>query len=145
WGLLTLLFYGQVSGTPLLVVCFFFLLSLTLVVAAIAVVASRGARQRVFAAIMKIPDLISGAFSSRRESLRARFALFEEELLEGVDFLITQGAKMASPLLYITLDWFLMLATLYTAFRCVHLAVPMHIVVIGFSTGVFLSIVNLVP
>ena len=52
---------------------------------------------------------------------------------------------MIPPLLFIALDWFLMLATLYAAFYCVAEPVPMHIVVIGFSTGVFLSIINLVP
>ena len=52
---------------------------------------------------------------------------------------------MIAPLIYICADWFLMLATLYTAFRCVGQAVPMHIVVIGFSTGILLSVVNLVP
>ncbi len=145
WGLLTLLFYDEVSGTPLVVVCFFFLVSLCLCVAAIAVVASRGARLTVFAAIMRIPDLLSRIFSSRREALRARFALFEEELHEGVDFLIARGRKMLSPFFYICLDWLLMLATLYAAFRCVQQSVAMHIVVIGFSTGVLLSIVNLVP
>jgi len=52
---------------------------------------------------------------------------------------------MAAPLIYIGIDWFLMLATLYAAFECVEHPVPMHVVVIGFSTGVFLSVINLVP
>lgn len=145
WGLLNLLFEGQLRGSSELIIGFLFVLSLLLSSGAVAVVTSRTARLKLFAFLMRIPDFVSRAFRDRGEAIRSRLELFEAELHEGVDFLIARGAKMIPPLLYIGIDWFLMLATLYSAFYCVKHVVPMHVVVIGFSTGVFLSIINLVP
>jgi hypothetical protein len=145
WGLLNLLFSGDIAGRSLIEILFLFLVSLAICLGAVAIVASRRARLRLFAALISVADLVSRVFVHRRAALRSRLALFEEELHEGVDFLIAQGSKMIGPFVYICLDWFLMLATLYASFRCLGHSVPMYIVVIGFSTGVLLSIVNLVP
>jgi len=145
WGLLNLLLFDPMNGPSQAIVGFLFLLSLSLCLGAAAVVTSRGARLRLSALLMRIPSLFSRVFRQREQVLRARLALFEEELHEGIDFLILQGTHMISPFVYIALDWFLMLATLYSAFICVEQPVPMHVVIIGFSTGVFLSLVNLVP
>jgi uncharacterized protein (TIRG00374 family) len=145
WGLLDLVFYDDVGGRSLLVVFAFFLLSLALVLAAVVVVAFRAIRLRLFRLLMRIPDLAVRALAARREALRARLARFEHELHEGVDFLIAKRSRMVAPLAWICADWFLMLATLYTAFHSLDQQVPMHTVVIGFSIGVLLSIVNLVP
>ena len=145
WGLLNLLLDGQLHSGSEMIVGVLFLLSLLLCSGAVALVASRNVRQRLFAWLMRIPEWISRAFHARGDGIRSRLELFEAELHEGVDFLIARGTKMAAPLLYIGIDWFLMLATLYAAFVCVEHPVPMHLVVIGFSTGVFLSVINLVP
>jgi uncharacterized protein (TIRG00374 family) len=145
WGLLNLLVEGRVRGTSGFIVAFLFVLSIVLCSGAVAIVASRAARLRLFAVLLAIPDLLSRALHRRGDAIRARLTLFEAELHEGVDFLIARGRHMAAPLAYIGVDWFLMLATLYSSFYCVSSPVPMHVVVIGFSTGVFLSIINLVP
>ncbi len=145
WGLLNLFFDGQLRGGSQAIVGVLFLVSLLLCTGAVALVTSRAARQRLFASLMRIPEWLSRVFHMRGDTIRARLEFFEAELHEGVDFLIARGLKMAPPLLYIGIDWFLMLATLYAAFVCVEYPVPMHLVVIGFSTGVFLSVINLVP
>jgi glycosyltransferase 2 family protein len=145
WGLLNLLFEGQLAGSSEAIVAFLFLLSVLLCSGAVAIVTSRTARLRLFAALMRIPELLARASRTRGEAIRDRLAFFEEELHEGLDFLIARRSHMLAPFAYIFADWFLMLATLYSAFYCVDLPVPMHLVVIGFSTGVFLSIINLVP
>ena len=145
WGLLNLLFEGQLRGSSEAIIGVLFLLSLLLSTGAVALVASRTVRQGLFASLMRIPEWISRAFHTRGDAIRTRLEFFEAELHEGVDFLIARGTKMVSPLLYIGIDWFLMLATLYASFYCVERPVPMHLVVIGFSTGVFLSLINLVP
>jgi glycosyltransferase 2 family protein len=145
WGLLNLLLEGRLHGSSQAIVALLFFVSVLVSTAAVAVVASRAARERVLGFLMSIPTLFSRVLRDHGERLRARFELFEAEIHEGVDFLIARGAQMAVPLCYIALDWFLMLATLYTAFYCIAEPVPMHVVVIGFSTGVFLSIINLVP
>ncbi|MGH7821522.1 MAG: lysylphosphatidylglycerol synthase transmembrane domain-containing protein, partial [Candidatus Binatia bacterium] len=111
----------------------------------VAVVSSRRARRKIFAGLLGAAGVLSRPFVRRRAALTARLAVFEEELHEGVDFLISRGRAMVAPFVYIFLDWLLMLATLYAAFYCVGHAVPLHVVVIGFSAGVFLSVVNLVP
>lgn len=145
WGLLNLLLDGQLHGSSELIGGLLFVLSVLLCSGAVAVVTSRTARLRLFAFLMRLPALLSRFLRVRGEGMRARLEIFEAELNEGVDFLISRRAHMASPLAYIGLDWFLMLATLSAAFYCVERPVPMHVVVIGFSTGVFLSLINLVP
>jgi hypothetical protein len=145
WGLLNLLLEGQLHGSSQAIVALLFVVSVLISTAAVAIVASRSARKRLLALLMRLPTLFSRVLRDHGEGLRARVALFEAEIHEGVDFLIGRGTQMPAPLVYIALDWFLMLATLYTAFYCVAEPVPMHVVVIGFSTGVFLSIINLVP
>jgi uncharacterized protein (TIRG00374 family) len=145
WGLLNLLFDGRLRGGSQAIVGVLFLVSLSLCAGAVALVTSRAVRQKLFASLMRIPEWMSRVFHARGDAIRARLEFFEAELHDGVDFLIARGVKMAPPLVYIGIDWFLMLATLYAAFACVEYPVPMHLVVIGFSTGVFLSVINLVP
>ena len=145
WGLLNLLLEGKLHGSSQAIVGLLFLFSVLLSAAAVAVVASRTARERILGFLMRLPALFSRVLRDHGDGLRARINLFEAEIHEGVDFLIERGPQMILPSVYIALDWFLMLATLYVAFYCIAEPVPMHIVVIGFSTGVFLSIINLVP
>lgn len=145
WGLLSLLFEGQLHGSSEAIVGLLFVLSVLLCSAAVAIVASRPMRQRLLAFLMRIPSMLSRALHTRGEVMRGWLQLFEVELNEGVDFFIARRTRMVEPLLFIVLDWFLMLATLYSAFYCVEEPVPMHVVIIGFSTGVFLSVINLVP
>ena len=145
WGLLNLLVDGQLHGSSEVIVALLFVVSVVISCAAVAVVSSRPMRLRLFALLMRIPNLLSRFTKGRGTVIRARLEFFELELNEGVDFLISCGTKLIPPLAYIGLDWFLMLGTLYAAFYCVDRPVPMHIVVIGFSTGVFLSLINLVP
>jgi len=145
WGLLNLLFEGQLAGSSEAIVGVLFLLSTLICSGAIAIVTSRTARRWLFALLMRIPELLARTSRTRGEAIRERLAFFEEELHEGLDFLIARRRQMIAPFLYIFADWFLMLATLFSAFYCVDYPVAMHLVVIGFSTGVFLSIINLVP
>lgn len=145
WGVLSLYVYGGVGGFSIVGVALLFFVSFTLCLGAVAVVASRRARLKLFAALLWSAGALSRAFHRQPDAIRLRLARFEEELHDGLDFLIARGRKMISPFLYICADWFLMLATLYTAFQCIGQDVPMHLVVIGFSAGVFLSLVNLVP
>lgn len=145
WGLSNLLFHGQLQRSSEVIVALLFGLAVIISCAAVAVVSSRWIRLRLFGVLMQLPNLFSRFTPGRRSAIRSTLELFESELHEGVDFLISRGTKMITPLTYIVLDWLLMLATLYTAFHCVEHPVPMHIVVIGFSTGVFLALINLVP
>lgn len=145
WGVLSLAIHGDPIGSSPFAALGLFLLALVLCIAGILVVASRIVRRALFGGLLTVVDSLSRPFARRRVALRARLALFEEELHEGVDFLIAQRRRMVGPLLYVCLDWVLMLATLDAAFACVGRPVAVHVLVIGFSTGVFLSTVNLVP
>ncbi len=145
WGLLNLLLDGQLHGPSELIVALLFVLSVVVSCAAVAVVSSRAVRIRLFGLLTRLPELLSRFNPGGQAALRARLEIFEAELNEGVDFLIGRGTRMIAPLAYIALDWFLMLLTLYAAFYCVDRPIPMHVVVIGFSTGVFLALINLVP
>jgi glycosyltransferase 2 family protein len=145
WGLLTLFFHREVERASVIAAGAFFLVSFALFLLIVAVVGSRRTREVVFGGLLAIADRLAAPFGRRGRALRDRLEDFESELHEGVDFLIARGRRMWGPVFYIWLDWFLMMATLYAAFVCVGVSVPMGVVVIGFSIGVFLSIVNLVP
>jgi hypothetical protein len=91
WGLLNLLLDGQLHSGSGVIVGVLFLLSLLLCSGAVALVASRNVRQRLFAWLMRIPGWLSRAFHTRGDGIRARLELFEAELHEGVDFLKTRA------------------------------------------------------
>jgi glycosyltransferase 2 family protein len=145
WGLLVLILHDDVRRGSALAAGTFFLVSFALFLLIIAVVASRRARQRVFGALLRLADRLARPFGARGHVIREKLEEFEIELHAGVDFLIASGHRMWVPVVYIWLDWFLMMATLYAAFVCVQQPVAMGVVVVGFAVGVFLSIVNLIP
>jgi len=145
WGLLTLFFHDDIERASAWAAGVFFLVSFALFVLIVAVVGSKRARERVFGALLTAADRLAAPLGKRGRALRSRLEEFEIELHEGVDFLIARGNRMWGPVVFIWLDWFLMMATLYAAFLCIGQPVSMGVVVIGFSIGVFLSIVNLIP
>jgi hypothetical protein len=113
--------------------------------AAVVLAASSRVRRAVFGLLVASVDRVARRFVSTAAGLRKRLSLFEEELHEAIDFLIERRWRMAVPFAYIVLDWFFMLLTLHAAFFSVGRVVPLHLVVIGFSAGVFISVVNLIP
>jgi hypothetical protein len=94
---------------------------------------------------MRLPEWISRAFHARGDGIRSRLELFEAELHEGVDFLIARRDEDGgAPHLYRDR----LVPHVGDALCCLRLRrapVPMHLWSSAFSTGVFLSVINLVP
>lgn len=145
WGAVSLLFRHRLTWGSVPLVSVLLLVLLALFGLVVAVVVSRNARLQVFSSLVAALNALSRRFVRRPAAWRARLALFEEELHEGIDFLLERRERMGAPILYITLDWMLMLATLYTAFTCLGVPVSLGVVIIGFSAGILLSVVNLIP
>ena len=70
---------------------------------------------------------------------------FQHNLNEGLEFLFSRKDRMLGPAAWITLDWALTIAILWSAFRSVHYPIAPGLVVIGFGVGILFSLVSLVP
>ena len=63
----------------------------------------------------------------------------------GIAFLLDNKIKMFIPLTFITLDWIFTILILHTSFLAVHYSLPLHQTIVGFSVGIILSFVSLIP
>ncbi len=66
-------------------------------------------------------------------------------LERGIQFLLSRKAKMAAPLFFILLDWLLTILILQTSFAALRYDIPFSQTVVGFSVGIILSFVSLIP
>jgi len=76
-----------------------------------------------------------------RVSLRRYLATLDR----GISFLVANWRAMAAPLLFITLDWVLTILILHTCFLTIRHALPFGQTVVGFSVGIVVSFVSLIP
>lgn len=63
----------------------------------------------------------------------------------GISFLVANRRAMAAPLFFITLDWLLTILILHTCFLTIRHALPFAQTVVGFSVGIVVSFVSLIP
>lgn len=76
-----------------------------------------------------------------RTSLRRYLATLDR----GISFLIANKQKMFLPLVYIILDWFFTILILHTSFLAIREALPFGQTIVGFSVGIVLSFLSLIP
>ena len=84
-------------------------------------------------------------FFPARKPARVRLWRFQRNLNQGIEFLLSRKRQMIAPTVWIVLDWTATLAILYVAFVAVGHPVPIPVVMVGFSIGVTLSLISLVP
>ncbi len=63
----------------------------------------------------------------------------------GIAFLVANKRKMIAPTVFIVLDWVFTILILHTAFMAIGEALPFGQTVVGFSVGLILSFVSLIP
>jgi len=66
-------------------------------------------------------------------------------LERGIEFLLSRKAQIIAPLFFIMLDWVLTILILQTSFTALRYAIPFSQTVVGFSVGIVLSFVSLIP
>jgi glycosyltransferase 2 family protein len=76
-----------------------------------------------------------------RISLRRYLATLDR----GIAFLLANRRAMIGPLVFIVLDWIFTILILHTAFLAIGEALPFGQTVVGFSVGLILSFVSLIP
>ena len=76
-----------------------------------------------------------------RVSLRRYLATLDR----GISFLVANWRAMAAPLFFITLDWLLTILILHACFLTIRHALPFAQTVVGFSVGIVVSFVSLIP
>ena len=119
-------------------------LTATLVYAAVLVL-NRDLRRRTLFTVADGFHRLLRRVSPRWSPGRLRLWRFQHNLNEGFDFLLARKDRIVAPTVWITLDWVLTLAILWTAFRAVGHPVPMGIVIVGFAVGICVSLASLVP
>ncbi len=76
-----------------------------------------------------------------RISLRRYMATLDH----GIAFLLASKRKMIAPLVFIILDWVFTILILHTSFLAIRELLPFGQTVVGFSVGIVLSFLSLIP
>ncbi len=144
-GFMLLLLSHSLMGRDL-VVAGTLLVGFTIVVllTMIAIVRRRW-RRRLVTRMTKLIQRGLRRFAPQRKDERRRLLQLQRKLHAGLDFLLARPHEMLAPTAYIVLDWLFTLLVLYTAFIAIGHPVGMSYVIAGFSIGIFLSMVSLVP
>lgn len=123
------------------------LLAISLIVAVLATILllHRQLRRRTLFLLAEGADRFLHRFFPARKPQRMRLRRFQHNLNQGIDFLLSRKREMIAPTFWIVVDWTATLAILYVAFVAVGHPVPIPVVMAGFSIGVTLSLISLVP
>lgn len=105
----------------------------------------RQLRRRVLFVMAEWTNAFLHRFFPARKPARVRLWRFQRNLNRGIEFLLSRKREMVVPTLWIVVDWTATLAILYVAFLAVGHPVPIQVVMVGFSIGVTLSLISLVP
>lgn len=84
-------------------------------------------------------------FQTRWTPKRTHVWRYQFNLNRGISFLLSRKRHMVAPLIYIILDWLLTILILHTAFLAMRYDIPFSQTVVGFSVGITLSFLSLVP
>ncbi len=115
------------------------------VIGAGIVLLSRNLRRRALLVVAELTfrtfRKIRPAASLSRVSLRRYLATLDR----GISFLLSNKRKMFAPLVYIILDWLFTILILHTSFLAVREVLPFGQTVVGFSVGIVMSFLSLIP
>ncbi|SFM40661.1 lysylphosphatidylglycerol synthase transmembrane domain-containing protein [Thermodesulforhabdus norvegica] len=108
-----------------------------------AVVVSNRVRELCWLLLKKIAEVVPGpgrikGFFSR---LDGAFRCFHESML----FLTKSTGGLARTAAYALADWVLMFGCLYLSFLAVHYNVSPELLIVGFCTGLLVSLISLIP
>jgi len=105
----------------------------------------RQLRRRTLFVIAEWANWFLHRFLPARKPTRVRLWRFQRNLNRGIEFMLARKREMIAPTIWIVIDWTATLAILYVAFLAVGHPVPIQVVMVGFSIGVTLSMISLVP
>lgn len=70
---------------------------------------------------------------------------FKEDFHHGISLMLAQKREMVIPILYVFLDWFCCLLSLYFSFITISYRISPEVLVVGFAIGIFVSLISFVP
>ena len=144
-GFMLLLLSHSLMGRDLVVAVTLLIGFTIVVVLTMVAIVRRRWRRRVVTRLTKLIQRGLRRFAPHRKDERRRLLQLQRKLHAGLDFLLARPHEMIAPTAYIVLDWLFTLLVLYTAFIAIGHPVGMSYVIAGFSIGIFLSMVSLVP
>lgn len=112
---------------------------------AVVLVYRRRLRRRTLLCLANLTHGVLRRVAPRWTPRRMRLWRLQHNLNEGLDFLFARKDRIVAPACWITIDWVLTIAILWSAFQAVHYPIAPGLVVIGFAVGILLSLVSLVP
>lgn len=123
------------------------LLSVSVLATGVAVMLllNRELRRRSLFVMAEAANAFLHRFLPDRKPARVSIWRFQRNLNRGIEFLLQRKRRMIIPTLWIVADWAATILILYSAFRVIGSPVPFSVVVVGFSVGIVLSIISLVP
>ncbi len=105
----------------------------------------RRVRRRTLFVLANTANWLLHRFVPHRKPGRMRIWRFQRNLNRGIEFMLARKSQMASPALYIFVDWIVTLGILYAAFLALHYPIPFTYVVVSFAVGTILALVSFVP
>ncbi len=108
-----------------------------------ALLTHQGLRRRALGAMSQAAVYVAGR--ARSDLGKVAVHRYTATLDRGIAFLLNNKAKMIAPLFFIILDWIFTILILHTSFLTVRYTLPLHQTIVGFSAGIVLSFVSLIP
>jgi uncharacterized protein (TIRG00374 family) len=132
------LYQYLISGAVLLV-------ALILSFLATGSVIDRAFRDRFIDFFYRWTNRISLRLTNRSLFKKVYLDEFKEDFHRGISMMLAQKSRMVIPTLYVFLDWFCCLLTLYFSFITIGYRISPGVLVVGFAIGVFVSLISFVP
>ncbi len=144
-GFVSLLSRQELSGAPLVAAATLLALFAATLVYGVVLVFQRRWRRLTLFWIGGAAHRVLRRFAPRRTPQLVRFWRFQHRLDSGIEFLLSRKSGMLGPTVWITFDWVLTSGVLWAAFRAVSYPLTPGLVMVGFSVGLFFSLVSFVP
>jgi uncharacterized protein (TIRG00374 family) len=144
-GMVTLVVRKHIGG-PLLALAIVVVASFAVLLVVVFVLAIRPAlRRRTLLKTTMILHAAGRRVAPRWTPRRARLGRFQHNLDQGLHFLLMRKRRMLPATLWIFFDWVLTVGVLWAAFWAVGTQLPLSVVTMGFSVGLFFSLVSFIP
>jgi uncharacterized protein (TIRG00374 family) len=144
-GFVSLLTRQQLSGAPLVAAGTLLALFAGTLTYGVVLVFNRRLRRLTLFWMGSVAHRVLRRFAPGRTPQLVRFWRFQHRLDSGVEFLLSRKVGMLRPIAWITFDWVLTSGVLWAAFRAVSHPLSPGLVMVGFSVGLFFSMVSFVP
>ncbi len=138
-------FASDLDGSALASAAAMLVLLLIVAIAFGAVILHRRLRRAFLGLTAELTHRTFRRFRPKGGVSRISMRRYLATLDRGIGFLVANKKAMGAPLFFICLDWFLTILILHTSFLTIRHSIPFAQTVVGFSVGIVVSFISLIP